>query len=90
MLDNAFGIFNNIAPRLQWAEIDLPFPSSDAYYRLASYEEMRAQNLYPQQKMKIKDAFMVLFAPPESAEEDLQVLRKGELTPLDMQMLIHC
>jgi hypothetical protein len=90
MLDNAFGIFNNVSPRLQWAEIDLTFPSSDDYFKLSSYEEMVAKSLYPQQKMKIKDAFLVLFSPPERAEEELKILRTGNLTALDMQMLIHC
>jgi hypothetical protein len=90
MLDHAFGIFNNLSPRFQWAEIDLPFPSDDVYFKVANYDELVAQSLYPQHKMKIKDAFLVLFSRPETAEEDLRVLRAGNLTALDMQMLIHC
>lgn len=90
MLDHAFGIFNNVSPRFQWAEIDLPFPSDDRFFEVASYAELRAQSLYPIPKMKVKDAYVVLFTPPESAEQELNVLRTGNLTPLDMQMLIHC
>lgn len=90
MLDQAFGIFNNVSPRFQWAELDLPFPCDEAYFQLANYEDLVAQSLHPQNKMKIKDAFLLLFAPPETAEEDLKVLRSGNLTALDMQMLIHC
>lgn len=90
MLDHAFGIFNNVSPRFQWAELDLPFPSDDIYFQVANYDELIAQSLYPRSKMKIKDAFLLLFSPPETAEQDLKVLRVGNLTALDMQMLIHC
>ncbi|TVY93686.1 Gastrula zinc finger protein [Lachnellula willkommii] len=89
MLDHAFGIFDNVSPRFQWAEIDLPFPSDDVYFKVTNYEELVAQSLYPQHKIKIKDAFLVLFSPPETAEHDLKVLRNANLTALDMQMLIH-
>jgi len=90
MLDNAFGIFNNVPPRFQWAEIDLTFPSDDIYFRTANYDELLATQRFPIPKMKIKDAFMILFTPPEKAAERLKVLRDGNLTALDMQMLIHC
>lgn len=90
MLDHAFGIFNNVSPRFQWAEIDLPFPSDDRFFEVASYAELRAQSLYPVPKMKVKDAYLVLFTPLETAEQELNFLRTGNLTPLDMQMLIHC
>jgi hypothetical protein len=90
MLDQAFGIFNNVSPRFQWAELDLPFPSDEVYFQLTNYDDLVAQSLHPQNKMKIKDAFLVLFAPPETAEEDLKVLRSGNLTAHDMQMLMHC
>jgi hypothetical protein len=90
MLDSAFGIFNNVSPRFQWAEIDLTFPSDDGYFAVANYEELMAHSLFPVRKMKIKDAFLVLFSPPEKAEEGLTFLRRGKLTALDMQMLIHC
>jgi hypothetical protein len=90
MLDNAFGIFNNVSPRFQWAEIDLIFPSDDRFFAVANYDELMAQSLFPVSKMKIKDAFLVLFSPPEKATEGLAFLRNGNLTALDMQMLIHC
>lgn len=90
MLDNAFGIFNNVSPRFQWAEIDLTFPSDDRFFAIANYDELMAHSLFPVRKMKIKDAFLVLFSPPEKAEEGLAFLRRGNLTALDMQMLIHC
>jgi hypothetical protein len=90
MLDQAFGIFNNVSPRFQWAEIDLPFPSDNRYFSVANYADLRAQSLYPQQRIKVKDAYMVLFTPPESPEKDLNVLRTANLDTFDMQMLIHC
>ncbi|KAH6678565.1 hypothetical protein B0J14DRAFT_473994 [Halenospora varia] len=89
MLDHAFGIFNNVSPRFQWAELDLPFPSDDRYFKVKNYDELLAQQLHPQHKMKIKDAYLVLFATPETAHNDLQIIRAGNLTPLDLQMLIH-
>ena len=90
MLDNAFGIFNNVSPRFQWAEIDLTFPSDDRFFTVANFEELIAHSLFPVHKMKIKDAFLVLFSPPDKVEEGLAYLRSGNLTALDMQMLIHC
>ena len=89
MLDNSFGIFNNAPPRFQWAEIDLPFQSDDNFFRLPNYDAMLASSLKPIQRMKMKDAFLLLFSPPERSEEDLNILRSGQLTALDMQMLIH-
>ena len=90
MLDNAFGIFNNVPPRFQWTEIDVPFPGDDQCFRAANYNELVFQSRFPQLRMKIKDAFLILFSPIENADQDLQVLRSGNLTALDMQMLIHC
>jgi hypothetical protein len=90
MLDSLFGIFNNVSPRFQWAEIDLTFPSDDGFFSIASYEKLTAHSLLPARKMKIKDAFLVLFSPDEKLEEGLSFLRSGGLTALDMQMLIHC
>ncbi len=90
MLDHAFGIFNNVSPRFQWAEIDLPFPSDEEFFKTANYGDMVAKSVQPKRSMKIKDAFLTLFAPPESVEHDLGVLRQEALSALDMQMLIHC
>lgn len=90
MLDQAFGIFNNVSPRFQWAELDMSFPSDDVYFKVANYNELISKSLHPQNKMKIKAAFFLLFSPPETAGEDLKALRVGNLTPLDMQMLMHC
>lgn len=90
MLDNAFGIFNNVVPRFQWAEIDLTFPSDDRYFKLTSYDQMLATRQFPQRKVKIKDAFLVLFSPPEVGDKNLTVLRQGYLSALDMQILMHC
>jgi hypothetical protein len=90
MLDHAFGMFNNVPTVFQWAEIDLPFPSDDHFFKIADYDEMIAQKAHPKRSMKIKDAFMRLFASPASAEQDLAILRQGALSALDMQMLIHC
>ena len=90
MLDNAFGIFNNFAPGFQWAELDLPFPCDEVFFKISTYEEMISRSLFPQRKMKVKEGFLNLFSQPESADENRKALRAGRLTALDMQMLIHC
>lgn len=90
MLDSAFGIFNNVSPRWQWAEVDLTFPTSDVYFDLANFNELLTMQKYPVPKMKIKDAFLILFSTPDSEGRNLQILRDGDLSPLDMQMMIHC
>lgn len=90
MLDNVFGIMNNVVPRFQWAEVDLAFPSYDRHFRLTSYAHMVATNEFPGLRMKIKDAFMILFSPPSIDDTNLNVLKDGNLTALDMQILIHC
>jgi hypothetical protein len=93
MLDNTFGILNNACPCFQWAEIDLCFPSDNRYFEIESYDtipEYITEGLHPPLKMKIKDAFLCLFSPPETADEGLKPLRSGNLTPMDMQILILC
>ena len=88
MLDHAFGIFNNVSPHFQWAEIDLPFPSDDAFFSISNFDEMVAKSAIPRLGMKIKEAFLILFSV-EGAEDELDVLRRGKVTALDMQMLVH-
>lgn len=90
MLDNVFGVFNNMPPRFNWAEFDLAFPSDDRYFKIANFEELSATGLFPVGTMKIEDAFLILFLPPETSKEKLKVLRDGRLRALDMQLLIHC
>ncbi|KAL2067215.1 hypothetical protein VTL71DRAFT_1639 [Oculimacula yallundae] len=85
MLDHAFGIFNNVPPRFQWAEIDLPFASDDRFFQISNFDEMVAKTAVPRLGMKIKDAFLILFAQ----DDELEILRRGNVTALDMQMLIH-
>jgi hypothetical protein len=88
MLDNAFGIFNNASPRFQWADIDFAFPSGDRYFKIATYEELIATLSFPTRRMKVKDAFLILFLPPETSK--LGALRDDNLSALDMHMLMHC
>merc|ERR1712093_113324 len=88
MLDHAFGLFNNVSPHFQWAEIDLPFPSDDAFFSISNFDEMVAKSAIPRLGMKIKEAFLILFSV-EGAEDELDVLRRGKVTALDMQMLVH-
>jgi hypothetical protein len=90
MLDNVFGIFNNVPPRINWAELDLLFPSDDRYFSIANFDELTATRLFPVTKMKIEEAFLILFLPAEASKEKLKVLRDGNLTAQDMQLLIHC
>jgi hypothetical protein len=90
MLDSSFGIFHNVSPRFQWAELDVPFQSDDHFFRLANYDAVLASKLVPLRRMKIKEAFLLLFSPPETVERDLEILRRDKLNALDMQILIHC
>ncbi|ESZ95330.1 hypothetical protein SBOR_4264 [Sclerotinia borealis F-4128] len=89
MLDNAFAIFNNLTPRLQWAEIDLAFPGNDEYFKAATYDDLGNHSGFPIPTIKIKDAFLLLFSPMETADKDLMPLCNRNITALDMQMLIH-
>ncbi|KAJ5047458.1 uncharacterized protein L3040_003285 [Drepanopeziza brunnea f. sp. 'multigermtubi'] len=87
MLDHAFGIFNNVSPCFQWAELDLPFPSDERFFELSSFEEMVAKSAeIPRYGIKLKDAFLVLFSP-EGAESELNALRNLKFG--DAQMLMH-
>jgi hypothetical protein len=89
ILDNAFGVFNNVSPRFQWSEIDLPFPSADIYFKTANYSEMIAMQAFPVPRMKIREAFLVLFTTSVGGEH-LRPLREGNMTATDMQILVHC
>jgi len=88
MLDNAFGIFNNVPPRIQWSEIDLPFPSDDACFKAANYSELLSIQRFPVPRIKIKSAFVLLFGPTDSIDTE-RALQSAALTVLDLQMLIH-
>jgi len=89
MLDHAFGIFNNVPPRFQWSELDIVFPGDDDFFKTSNFTEMITKSLSPRPKMKIKEAFMLLFSGPEIAEEHINTLRLNGTTALDMQMLMH-
>jgi len=88
MLDNAFGIFNNVPPRIQWSEIDLPFPSDDVCFKAANYSELLSIQRFPAPRIKIKSAFVLLFGPTDSIDTE-RALQSAALTVLDLQMLIH-
>ncbi|KAH6719294.1 hypothetical protein BKA61DRAFT_472893 [Leptodontidium sp. MPI-SDFR-AT-0119] len=88
MLDHAFGIFNNVSPHFQWAEMDLPFPSDDKFFQISNFDMMVTETAIPRLGMRIKDAFLILFSP-DGADDELDVLRRGRVTALDMQMLVH-
>ncbi|KAI9650259.1 hypothetical protein NHQ30_000272 [Ciborinia camelliae] len=87
-LDHVHAIFNNLPTRFQWAEIDLPFPSNDEYFKAAKHEDLRSHSGFPIAKMKIKDSFLLLYSPMETAEQDLMPLCNN-LTAFDMHMLIY-
>jgi hypothetical protein len=89
MLDNSFGIFHNVSPRFQWSELDVPFQTDDRFFRFANHDAMLASKMNPVRRMKIKDAFLLLFSERASEERNLGLLRSARLTALDMQMLIH-
>lgn len=90
MLDNSFGIFHNVSPRFQWSELDVTFQSDDRFFGLANYDAMLASKMTPVGRMKIKNAFLLLFSERVSEQRNLDILRSARLRALDMQMLIHC
>jgi hypothetical protein len=89
LLDSAFGIFDNIPPRIDLCELDLQLPCDPVYFKTASYQEMVVKSVFPHQKMKVLDAYQKLFAAPSSASGCSDSVEKGLLNSWDLLVMIH-
>jgi len=62
-LDAAMAIFNNVPPRITFSELDLHLPSDQVFWNMGSYTDLINQAIFPRPRMKMLDAFQLLFAP---------------------------
>jgi hypothetical protein len=89
LLDSAFGIFDNIQPRIDLCELDLQLPCDPIYFKTASYHEMAINSLFPHQKMKVLDAYQKLFTGPSGASRSSDLAEKSSLNSWDLLIMIH-
>ncbi|KAI1625523.1 hypothetical protein EDD37DRAFT_607121 [Exophiala viscosa] len=85
-LDSAMGFFYNVAPRINYSELDLQLPCHPEYFELSSYAEMLTKSLFPRTRIKIIDAFQPLFYSPQSLAAAFQ---NETLCYWDMLLLVH-
>jgi hypothetical protein len=88
LLDSAFGIFDNIQPRIDLCELDLQLPCDLIYFKTVNYQEMAINSHFPYQKMKVLDAYQKLFIAPRSAT-GCSDTAKIPLNCWDMLIMIH-
>jgi hypothetical protein len=89
LLDSAFGIFDNIQPRIDLCELDLQLPCDSIYFETANYQEMAITLLFPPQKMKLLDAYQRLFIEPNGDSGCSDTSEKSSLNCWDLLVLIH-
>jgi hypothetical protein len=89
LLDSAFGIFDNIQPRIDLCELDLQLPCDPIYFMTPNYQEMAINSLFPKQRMKVLDAYQKLFIAPGTASGRSDLAEKNSLNSWDLLILIH-
>jgi len=89
LLDSAFGIFDNIQPRIDLSELDLQLPCDSIYFETASYQDMAITSLFPPRKMKLLDAYQKLFMEPTGDSGYSDTIKKISLNSWDLLVLIH-
>jgi hypothetical protein len=89
LLDSAFGIFDNIQPRIDLCELDLQLPCDSIYFEIANYREMAIMSLFPPRKMKLLDAYQKLFMEPTGDSGCSDTSKKISLNSWDLLVLIH-
>jgi hypothetical protein len=89
LLDSAFGIFDNVQPRIDLCELDLQLPCDSAYFEIANYQEMAITLLFPPRKMKLLDAYQKLFIEPTGDSGCSDTTEKSPLNSWDLLVLIH-
>lgn len=88
-LDNAFGIFNNLPPYLNWSELGLELPCDPQFFEARSYEDMLDRSCFPQRKLKLTDAFQLFFLSGDECSKQLNSVENGALNMLDLQIIVH-
>lgn len=89
LLDSAFGIFDNVQPRIDLCELDLQLPCDSTYFEIANYQEMAITLLFPPRKMKLLDAYQKLFIEPTGDSGCSDTTEKSPLNSWDLLVLIH-
>jgi hypothetical protein len=89
LLDSAFGIFDNIQPRIDLCELDLQLPCDSIYFETVNYQEMAITLLFPPRKMKLLDAYQKLFIEPNGDSGCSDTFEKSALNSWDLLVLIH-
>jgi hypothetical protein len=89
LLDSAFGIFDNIQPRIDLCELDLQLPCNSIYFETANYREMAIMSLFPPRKVKLLDAYQKLFMEPTGDSGFSDTPEKISLNSWDLLVLIH-
>ncbi|KAK4946523.1 hypothetical protein LTR10_014375 [Elasticomyces elasticus] len=85
-LDSAMGFFYNVAPRINYSELDLQLPCHPEYFELSSYTEMVTKSVFPRTRIKIIEGFQKLFSSPQNLQAAFQ---KETLCYWDMLFLVH-
>lgn len=88
-LDSAFGIFNNIPPRVDLSELDLQLPCDPVYFETSNYEEMVIRSQFPRHKMKVLDAFQKLFMTQSPTSTRFDPVERHALNSWDLLILVH-
>lgn len=88
-LDTAFGLFNNIPPRVDLCELDLQLSCDPVYFDTSGYEEMVIRSQFPRQKMKMLDAFQKLFMTQSGTSNRFDPVERHALNSWDLFILIH-
>ena len=88
-IDNAFGIFNNLPPRVELSELDLQLPCDPICFETANYQEMVIYSRFPRQKMKVLDAFQKLFMTQSPTSPRFDPVEKNALNSWDLLVVIH-
>lgn len=84
--DAAMAIFNNVPPRITFAELDVQLPCEQQFWEIGSYMELASQTSMPRPRMRLLDAFQLLFVP---TEEFQPLAEKTDWNCWDLLYLIH-
>jgi hypothetical protein len=89
LIDSAFGIFDNIQPRIDLCELDLQLPCDRVYFETVNYHDMVMKSVFPPQKVKVLDAYQKLFLPSGVTSSGTDLAGKNTLNCLDLLIMVH-
>ena len=84
--DAAMAIFNNVPPRITFSELDLPLPCDQIVWETGSYSELVNMQVFPRPRIKLLDAFQLLFVP---TGDFVVAMEKETWSCWDCMYLIH-